>query len=113
MQPDGTLVPCTLLGQLALGRIGHDPLEQVWRESPLLQRLRARRAIPLAGFAHCAGCAYIPHCSGGCPAEALSLSGELDHPSPEACLRCFLAAGGQPPAAAAGSTHPRRAGGAR
>ena len=100
VQPDGAFAPCALLPHLELGRMGRDPLVDVWRHSPVLSRLRARSDIPLDRFPFCAECAYVPYCTGNCPGLAYALTGEVDHPSPDACLRRFLQQGGALPAAA-------------
>ena len=94
VRADGVIVPCNMLGHLELGRINHDPLGDIWQNSPILARLRNRSAIPLAGFEFCAGCSYIPYCTGNCPGLAYTLTGLVDHPSPDACLRRFLEGGG-------------------
>ena len=60
-------------------------------------RLRRRREIPLSSFSFCRDCAYAPYCTGNCPGLAYSLTGEIERPSPDACLKRFLAAGGALP----------------
>lgn len=94
VRSDGTMVPCTLLSHVELGRVNRDALNDVWRSSPALQRLRLRCTISLARFDFCAGCCYIPYCTGDCPGVAYSLTGEIDRPNPDACLRRFLEDGG-------------------
>ena len=94
VRADGSIVPCIMLPHITLGRINRDALAGVWRHSPTLNRFRARRAIPLTAFAFCAGCPYVPYCTGNCPGLAYTLAGQVDHPSPDACLRRFLEAGG-------------------
>ena len=94
VRSDGTLVPCTLLAHVTLGQANRDALQQVWLDSPALNGLRQRKTIPLSRFEFCSGCAYQPYCTGNCPGLAHSLTGEVDHPSPDACMRRFLAAGG-------------------
>jgi SynChlorMet cassette radical SAM/SPASM protein ScmE len=94
VRADGVIVPCTMLAHIELGRINQDSLVEVWRRSPALNQLRQRQAIPLTEFELCAGCAYIPYCTGNCPALAYTLTGQVDHPSPDACLRRFLEDGG-------------------
>jgi SynChlorMet cassette radical SAM/SPASM protein ScmE len=93
VRADGTIVPCSMLAHMELGRINRDPLAEVWRESPALNGLRARREIPLTDFAFCAGCEYAAYCTGNCPGLAYSLTGEVNHPSPDACLRRFKGEG--------------------
>lgn len=97
VRADGAMVPCVMLAHLEMGRINRDPLERVWQDSPVLRRLRQRGSIPLDRFEFCGDCAYVPYCTGNCPALAYTLTGEIDHPSPNACLREFLRAGGQVP----------------
>ena len=97
VRADGAIVPCNLLAHLELGRINHDSLAEVWQKSPVMNQLRTRHTIPLTGFEFCAGCAYIPYCTGNCPGLAYALTGKVDHPSPDACLRRFLAEGGAIP----------------
>jgi SynChlorMet cassette radical SAM/SPASM protein ScmE len=94
VRADGAIVPCNMLAHIDLGRINHDSLAEIWRNSPALNRLRDRHAIPLTGFEFCAGCSYIPYCTGNCPGLAYTLTGLVDHPSPDACLRRFLEEGG-------------------
>lgn len=91
---DGSIVVCTMLPHLVLGQINRDDLGELWRTHPLLGRHRRRRQIPLSRFAHCEGCAYISYCTGNCPGPAYTLTGEVNHPSPDSCLRDYLAAGG-------------------
>lgn len=94
VRADGAIVPCTMLAHIELGRINRDFLADVWLHSPDLNRLRNRHTIPLTDFSFCAGCSYIPYCTGNCPGLAYTLTGQVDHPSPDACLRRFLAEGG-------------------
>jgi Fe-coproporphyrin III synthase len=94
VRSDGIIVPCSLLSHIELGRINRNSLIEIWQKSSALNRLRSRRAISLASFEFCDGCSYMPYCTGGCPASAYNLLGEIDHPSPDDCLRRFLADGG-------------------
>ena len=98
VRADGVMVPCGQLSHIELGRINVDSLQEVWQDHPELKKLRERRSIPLDSFEFCKGCEYIGYCTGGCPATAYTLCGEVDHPSPESCLRRFLAEGGKLPA---------------
>ena len=94
VRADGAYVPCGMLAPMELGRINRDPLLEVWQRSEALNRLRDRQSIELDGFEFCAGCPYVPYCTGNCPGLACTLTGSVDHPSPDACLRRFLEAGG-------------------
>lgn len=91
---DGSVTPCTLLPHLVLGHVNRDDLGELWRSHPVLQAHRARSQTPLDAFEFCAGCEYVPYCTGNCPGPAYTLTGEVDHPSPDSCLRDFLAVGG-------------------
>ncbi len=97
VRADGTVVPCNMLNHIRLGRINHDSLAEVWQNSPALNQLRNRHTIPLTQFEFCAGCPYIPYCTGNCPGLAYTTTGQVDHPSPNACLRLFLKEGGAIP----------------
>jgi SynChlorMet cassette radical SAM/SPASM protein ScmE len=97
VRADGVIIPCTMLPQIELGRINQDSLAEIWQHGPALNQMRSRHAIPLTEFAFCADCPYIPYCTGNCPGLAYSLTGKVDHPSPDACLRRFLEEGGTIP----------------
>lgn len=94
IRADGVMVPCIQLSHMELGRIDKDDLKTVWRSHPELNRLRARHFIPLDRFEFCNECKFINHCTGNCPALAYTLIGKENHPSPDACLKRFLEAGG-------------------
>jgi len=97
VRPDGTYVPCAMLSSMGLGRIGETPLVEIWRRSPALSRLRRRHLIELTQFEECRACDYRPYCTGNCPGLAFSITGEVDRPSPDACLKKFLNEGGALP----------------
>jgi SynChlorMet cassette radical SAM/SPASM protein ScmE len=94
VRADGAIVPCNMLAHMELGRINQDSLAEVWQTSPTLKQLRSRHTIPLTEFEFCAECSYSPYCTGNCPGLAYTLTGKIDHPSPDACLRRFLEEGG-------------------
>jgi SynChlorMet cassette radical SAM/SPASM protein ScmE len=94
VRADGAIVPCSMLAHRELGRINQDSLAEIWQHSPALNKLRSRHTILLAGFEFCAGCSYTPYCTGNCPGLAYTITGKVDHPSPDACLRRFLEEGG-------------------
>jgi radical SAM protein with 4Fe4S-binding SPASM domain len=97
VRADGVMVPCILISSIELGRVNQDDLQEVWQKHPELNKLRERRRIPLNAFEFCRGCEYTNYCSGGCPATAYEIEGDQNHPSPDACLRRFLAQGGKLP----------------
>jgi SynChlorMet cassette radical SAM/SPASM protein ScmE len=95
VRPDGSIIPCSLLPHLVLGSINRDPIMEIWQNAPVLQELRARQDIPLSTFEFCSHCEYQPFCTGNCPGPAYSLTGRVNHPNPDACLRQFLREGGR------------------
>lgn len=97
IRADGAIVLCAMLAHSELGRINQDSLLEIWQNSPALNQLRSRKTIPLTRFEFCAGCPYIPYCTGNCPGLAYTITGQVDHPSPDACLRRFLEEGGTVP----------------
>lgn len=97
VRADGVFVPCGQMPHIELGRINSDDLQGIWQNHPELTRIRQRHLIPLGDFEFCHGCAYINYCTGNCPALAYTLYGNVNHPSPDACLRRFLEGGGRLP----------------
>lgn len=97
VRADGVLIPCIQLSHLELGRINHVALAEIWQTHPTLERLRERQNTPLTSFAFCRDCEFLSYCTGNCPALAYTLTGNDQHPSPDACLRRFLAQGGHLP----------------
>jgi SynChlorMet cassette radical SAM/SPASM protein ScmE len=97
VRADGMIIPCTMLAHMVLGRINSDSLQEVWLNNPELNRLRMRQKIPLNEFEFCRGCDYMLYCTGNCPGIAFTLTGDVNRPSPDACLRKFLNDGGNIP----------------
>jgi SynChlorMet cassette radical SAM/SPASM protein ScmE len=97
VRADGVFVPCSMLPHIELGRINQDSLAEIWQQNAELNQLRQRQTISLTQFEFCDDCAYVPYCTGNCPGLAYSLTGQVDHPSPDACLRRFLEDGGAIP----------------
>jgi SynChlorMet cassette radical SAM/SPASM protein ScmE len=97
VRADGVVTPCTMLSHIELGRINCDDLGEVWRNHDTLNALRQRHHISLSGFAFCEGCEYTGYCTGSCPGLSYTIVGEVNHPSPDSCLRKFLAEGGRLP----------------
>src|SRR5208283_5796277 len=97
VRADGVMTPCTQMSHIELGMINRDDLIEVWQRHQELKRLRERVDIPLSKFEFCKGCDYIPYCTGNCPAFAYTSLKEENHPSPDACLKRFLEAGGRVP----------------
>jgi SynChlorMet cassette radical SAM/SPASM protein ScmE len=98
VRADGTIVPCSMLAHLELGRINQNSLIEIWQKNHALNALRLRHNIPLADFAYCSDCGYLDYCTGNCPGLGYAMTGQVDFPSPDACLKRFLAEGGSMPA---------------
>ncbi|MGB9005197.1 MAG: SynChlorMet cassette radical SAM/SPASM protein ScmE [Candidatus Aminicenantales bacterium] len=97
VRSDGVYVPCNMLSHIELGRINRDSLQDIWQNHPELWKIRERRSKALGDFEFCRGCPYLSYCTGNCPALAYALLGQVDHPSPDACLRKYLEEGGRLP----------------
>ena len=87
---DGMIVPCNMLAAASLGTIGETPIRSIWQDHPLLKEMRGRGEIPMAQMPGCAGCEWIPYCSGGCPAAEYARTGAMNVANPECCYRAFL-----------------------
>ena len=94
VRADGVITPCAQLAGMELGRINRDSLTEIWQNNEELNLFRDRSSIPLANFDFCRECEYVAFCQGGCPAVADSMVGSPYHPSPDACYKRFLEAGG-------------------
>jgi SynChlorMet cassette radical SAM/SPASM protein ScmE len=97
VRADGVITPCTMLSHIELGRINRDDLVEIWKDDNALNALRRRQEIPLSDFSFCEGCEYLHYCTGSCPGLSYTLVGEVNHPSPDSCLRKYLAEGGRLP----------------
>jgi len=94
VRADGAMIPCCMLAHMELGWINKDSVAEVWQNHPDLVSMRNRHNISLTEFEFCAECPYIPYCTGNCPGLAYAITGKVDHPSPDACLKRFLEDGG-------------------
>jgi len=97
VRADGVIIPCSMLPHMELGNINKDRFLDVWQKSSILNILRARDNISLNSFDYCKECSYTSYCTGNCPGLAYSLTGEVNSPSPDACLHRFLEDGGRLP----------------
>ncbi len=97
VRADGVIVPCTMLSHMEIGQINRDDLKDIWQNHPEIKKIRQRRHIPLNDYEFCKGCEFINYCTGNCPGLAYTITGKVNHPSPDACLRQFLEDGGKLP----------------
>ena len=79
------------------GEFDDDVVEEIWQHHPEMIKIRARRDIALNDFEFCKGCQYVKYCAGNCPGLAYTITDKVNHPSPDACLKRFLEAGGKLP----------------
>jgi len=97
VRADGTIVPCTMLAHMELGQVNQDSFVKVWQKNKDLNILRQRHHIPLSNFQYCNDCNYLDFCTGNCPGLGYALTGQVNFPCPDACLKRFLAQGGNIP----------------
>lgn len=88
---DGTMVPCNMLPTLKMGVIGVDSLQAAWQRHPAINAVRQRQQIALRTLPTCQDCDYAGFCTGGCPANALAKTGELNAIDPLVCYRRYRA----------------------
>jgi radical SAM protein with 4Fe4S-binding SPASM domain len=73
---DGTAYPCHFLHDFPLGKLPGEPLDRIWKKSPVLEGLRSLRKQDMAG--ECRECGYAPvPCRGGCRAAAYLADGDI------------------------------------
>jgi SynChlorMet cassette radical SAM/SPASM protein ScmE len=90
VRADGQYVPCVMLPTKVLGEIGRDALATIWQSARELTDLRRRTATPLSSFAECHDCDWNASCTGNCPGVAYALTGEVNRPCPDTCLKNFV-----------------------
>ncbi|RNC64660.1 MAG: GeoRSP system radical SAM/SPASM protein [Desulfuromonadales bacterium] len=76
IKANGDITPCGFI-PIVIGNIVRDDLKQVWRDSPVLVKMRNKQPT-----GKCAGCGKYDDCLGGCTARALALTGDLNSPDP-------------------------------
>ncbi len=87
---DGTFVPCNMLPDLVMGKIGEISLEEAWQTHTNINAVRERRKIPLSELEECRDCAYSGFCTGGCPGSVMGKTGKLNGIDPLVCYRKYL-----------------------
>ncbi|MCU0691236.1 MAG: PqqD family peptide modification chaperone [Polyangiaceae bacterium] len=92
---DGAIVPCNVLPDLHMGRIGHDAVRTIWRSHATLRAIRDRRRIPMTAVPGCETCEWAEACNGSCPGLAYELTGDINRANPHDCYRRFLEQAGQ------------------
>ena len=85
IKANGDMTPCGFI-PIVIGNIVRDDLQQVWKDSAVLDHMRNKKAT-----GKCSGCSKYDDCLGGCTARALALTGDMNSPDPH----CW---GDEPPA---------------
>lgn len=76
IKANGDMTPCGFI-PIVIGNIVSDDLQQVWKESAILEKMRNKQPT-----GKCSGCSKYEDCLGGCTARALALTGEMNSPDP-------------------------------
>lgn len=76
IEPDGDATPCGFI-PLNVGNILKDGLKEIWKNSPILKKMREKTPT-----GKCAGCDAYGECLGGCTARALAVTGDFNAPDP-------------------------------
>lgn len=76
IKANGDMTPCGFI-PIVIGNIVRDDLQQVWKESVVLEKMRNKQPT-----GKCSGCSKYEDCLGGCTARALALTGEMNSPDP-------------------------------
>ena len=87
---DGTFVPCNMLPNLVMGRIGETSFEEAWQTHPNINVVRERRKIPINEMEECSECQYSGFCTGGCPGSVMAKTGKLNGIDPIVCYKRYL-----------------------
>jgi radical SAM protein with 4Fe4S-binding SPASM domain len=79
------VLPCAYLRgpDFLAGSLGDEPLDRIWRESPVFRKLRDQTSLG----AFCDACHLKATCLGGCRAAAFGVNETLESEDP-GCWRC-------------------------
>ena len=87
---NGAIVPCIQIPHLVMGFVGESPIKDLWQNSTKIRDLRSRHRIQLDQLESCKDCDYQSFCTGGCPAIAYAVTGEINGRDPRSCYRALL-----------------------
>lgn len=76
LRPDGRMTPCSYV-DLTIGHILDANVAAVWDHSPVRAKLTNRQPQ-----GKCGGCLHWKLCRGGCPSNALALTGDINAADP-------------------------------
>jgi GeoRSP system radical SAM/SPASM protein len=76
IKTNGDITPCGFI-PLIIGNITRDNLKDVWKNSPVLEKMRNKTPT-----GKCVKCDHYSDCLGGCTARAIALTGDMNNPDP-------------------------------
>jgi len=76
IKTNGDITPCGFI-PIVIGNIVRDDFGEVWRNAPLLAKMRHKEPS-----GKCGACDHYSDCLGGCSARALALTGDINNPDP-------------------------------
>ncbi|MFH1287449.1 MAG: GeoRSP system radical SAM/SPASM protein [bacterium] len=76
IKPNADVTPCGFM-PITIGNILKDELSDIWKNSPVLQKLRNKKPQ-----GKCIACGSYQECLGGCSARAYAVSGNFNQPDP-------------------------------
>jgi len=76
IKSNGDITPCGFI-PVVIGNIVTDDLGEIWRNAPLLAKMRHKEPS-----GKCGSCNHYADCLGGCSARALAMTGDLNSPDP-------------------------------
>jgi len=76
IKANGDITPCGFIPTV-IGNIVRDDLGEIWRNAPLLAKMRHKEPS-----GKCGTCDHYADCLGGCSARALALTGDINSPDP-------------------------------
>ena len=91
--PDGWMVPCNKMWDYKIGNVLEEDFLELYRNSPKANAIRELMTMRSDQLEGCQGCRYAYLCSGGCRADAYSLSGSLMGPDKFRCIKRYLELG--------------------
>jgi SynChlorMet cassette radical SAM/SPASM protein ScmE len=84
---DGSMVPCSLLPAMVMGKIGETSLQEVWLSGHHINLLRERSEISITAIPGCEACRFAGFCTGGCPAVVFARYQTLRTVDQENCYK--------------------------
>jgi len=90
VRPDGWVIPCARMWEYTIGNVREKSFREIWNRAGKMRDFRRRRAAAVGGIPECAGCRYIPFCSGGCPAVPFQYGRGTAGWDPTSCYKVYI-----------------------